>query len=110
MAGFPLLVLIVALLGLISTWNAVVFAGARVMYSLASAGALPSTRMSALGTLASVVGTNQGNINNLKITNRTPQFFDMQLDIEVRDAQHLNDIMAALRSLPAVNSVQREMR
>jgi len=60
-----------------------------------------------LGNLASVVGRNLGNINNLKITNRTPQFFDMQLDIEVRDVQHLNDIIAALRGIPAVNSVER---
>ena len=60
-----------------------------------------------LGNLASVVGRNLGNINNLKITNRTPQFFDMQIDVEVRDVQHLNDIIAALRGIPAVNSVER---
>jgi GTP pyrophosphokinase len=63
-----------------------------------------------LGNLASVVGRNLGNINNLKITNRTRDFFDMQIDIEVRDAKHLSDIIAALRGVPAVSSVEREVQ
>jgi GTP pyrophosphokinase len=60
-----------------------------------------------LGTLATVIGKNEGNIINLKITNRTPQFFDMIIDIEVRDVRHLTNVMAALRASAAVNSVDR---
>ncbi|MBM3485466.1 MAG: bifunctional (p)ppGpp synthetase/guanosine-3',5'-bis(diphosphate) 3'-pyrophosphohydrolase [Alphaproteobacteria bacterium] len=60
-----------------------------------------------LGTLSTVIANNLGNINNLKITNRSKEFFEMVLDIEVRDVRHLTDIIAALRATPAVNSVDR---
>ena len=60
-----------------------------------------------LANLSSVVASNLGNINNLKITNRSKDFFEMSIDIEVKDAKHLNDIMAALRAVSAVSSVER---
>jgi GTP pyrophosphokinase len=60
-----------------------------------------------LGSLTTVIAKNNGNITNLKITNRTPQFFDMLIDIEVRDVKHLTNIIAALRATPSVNSVER---
>jgi len=59
------------------------------------------------GTLTTVIGKNGGNINNLKITNRTPEFFDILIDIEVRDVRHLTNIIAALRASTAINSVER---
>jgi GTP pyrophosphokinase len=60
-----------------------------------------------LGELSTVIAKNEGNISNLKITNRTPQFFDMLIDIEVRDVKHLTDVIAALRANPSINSVER---
>jgi len=54
-----------------------------------------------------VIAKNQGNISNLKITNRNADFFEMMVDIEVRDVKHLTNIMAALRATPAINSVER---
>lgn len=60
-----------------------------------------------LGDLSTVIAKNDGNISNLKITNRSTQFFDMLIDIEVRDVKHLTDIIAALRADPAINSVER---
>jgi GTP pyrophosphokinase len=60
-----------------------------------------------LGSLTTVIAKNHGNISNLKITNRTPQFFEMMIDVEVRDVKHLTDIIAALRATPAVNSADR---
>jgi GTP diphosphokinase / guanosine-3',5'-bis(diphosphate) 3'-diphosphatase len=60
-----------------------------------------------LGSLTTVIGKNEGNITNLKFTNRTAEFFDMLIDIEVRDVKHLTDIIAALRATPAINSVDR---
>ena len=60
-----------------------------------------------LANLSSVVAKNLGNINNLKITNRSKDFLEMSIDIEVKDAKHLNDIMAALRAVSAVSSVER---
>jgi guanosine-3',5'-bis(diphosphate) 3'-pyrophosphohydrolase len=63
-----------------------------------------------LGSLTTVIAKNEGNISNLKITNRTMQFFDILVDIEVRDVAHLIDIIAALRATPAVNSADRARR
>jgi len=60
-----------------------------------------------LGSLSTVIAKNLGNITNLKITNRSTDFFDMLLDIEVRDVKHLSNIIAALRATPAINSVER---
>jgi GTP pyrophosphokinase len=60
-----------------------------------------------LGDLSTVIARNEGNISNLKIVDRSTQFFDMLIDIEVRDVKHLTDIIAALRADPAINSVER---
>lgn len=61
----------------------------------------------ALGTLSTVIGTNGGNITNLKITSRSLDFWDMLLDIYVTDTRHLNNIIAALRATPEIASVDR---
>ena len=60
-----------------------------------------------LGDLSTVIAKSDGNISNLKITNRTKQFFDMVIDIEVRNVKHLTDVIAGLRANPAINSVER---
>ena len=60
-----------------------------------------------LGELSSVIAQNQGNISNLKIVNRSQDFWDMDIDIEVQDLKHLTDIIAVLRSLPVIHSIDR---
>jgi guanosine-3',5'-bis(diphosphate) 3'-pyrophosphohydrolase len=60
-----------------------------------------------LGALTTTVGRNEGNITNLKITNRATDFFEMSMDVEVKDLRHLTNIIAALRATPSVNSVER---
>ncbi|KAA0684017.1 bifunctional (p)ppGpp synthetase/guanosine-3',5'-bis(diphosphate) 3'-pyrophosphohydrolase [Roseomonas genomospecies 6] len=60
-----------------------------------------------LGTLSTVIGKNGGNITNLKITSRNTDFFELLIDIDVKDAKHLTNIMAALRATPAINAVER---
>ncbi|MBL8673964.1 MAG: bifunctional (p)ppGpp synthetase/guanosine-3',5'-bis(diphosphate) 3'-pyrophosphohydrolase, partial [Rhodospirillales bacterium] len=64
-------------------------------------------RPGTLSSLSTVIARNQGNITNLKILNRSSDYFDMLLDIEVDDARHLADITAALRATPAINAVER---
>ncbi|MBK8175331.1 MAG: bifunctional (p)ppGpp synthetase/guanosine-3',5'-bis(diphosphate) 3'-pyrophosphohydrolase [Rhodospirillales bacterium] len=63
-----------------------------------------------LGSLTTMIARNAGNITNLKITNRSMQFFDILVDIEVRDVAHLNDILAALRATPSINTADRARR
>ena len=60
-----------------------------------------------LGSLSTVIGKNGGNITNLKITSRSQDYFEMLIDIDVKDAKHLTNIMAALRATPVVNAVDR---
>ncbi len=61
----------------------------------------------ALSSVTSSIAANSGNITNLVISNRTPEFFEMRVDIEVRDVKHLTNIMAALRADPVISSVER---
>lgn len=60
-----------------------------------------------LGTLSTVIGKNGGNITNLKITNRSLDFYDMMVDVYVRDSRHLSDIIAAMRATPEITTVNR---
>ncbi|MCB9963390.1 MAG: bifunctional (p)ppGpp synthetase/guanosine-3',5'-bis(diphosphate) 3'-pyrophosphohydrolase [Rhodospirillales bacterium] len=61
----------------------------------------------ALGTLSTVIGKSGGNITNLKIVNRSLDFWDMLLDVFVADTKHLHNIIAALRATPEVVTVER---
>ena len=60
-----------------------------------------------LGALSTVIAKNDGNISNLKIVNRTPQFWEMTIDVEVRNVKHLTNVIAALRATPAINAAER---
>lgn len=66
-----------------------------------------TNRPNSLGAMTTIIGKGTGNILNLKIINRTPEFFDILIDVEVRDTNHLMDIIAALRANAAINSVDR---
>ena len=61
----------------------------------------------ALGILANVIGQNGANISNLKITSRNPLYFEFQVDVEVRDAAHLENLIRALRVDAAIEAVSR---
>jgi len=60
-----------------------------------------------LGSVATTIGKGGGNIINLKILSRATDFFELLIDVEVRDTQHLMNIIAALRANSAVSSVER---
>jgi guanosine-3',5'-bis(diphosphate) 3'-pyrophosphohydrolase len=60
-----------------------------------------------LGELSMLIAKNDGNINNLKITNRSQDFFDISVDIEVHDIRHLRNIIAALRASTVIKKVER---
>ena len=61
----------------------------------------------ALGAVTTLIGRNNGNISNLKFTDRAVDFYEMRIDMEVRDVRHLANIIAALRANAAVTSVER---
>jgi len=60
-----------------------------------------------LGNLTTIIGKAHGNIANLKITNRSIDFFELLVDVEVSDLKHFTDITAALRAAPTISSVER---
>ncbi len=60
-----------------------------------------------LAAIAETIASARGNISNLKFTNRTADFFDMVVDIEVEDAKHLNNIVTSLRGRRSVSTVER---
>lgn len=60
-----------------------------------------------LATFSSAVSKQQGNIVNLKITHRSIDFWEIIIDIEVRNAEHLDSIIASLRTLSITNFVER---
>jgi len=60
-----------------------------------------------LGAVMTTIGNNGGNIFNMKVTDRNPLFFEFQVDIEVSDLAHLQNILGALRVDAAVESVDR---
>lgn len=61
----------------------------------------------ALASITTVIAKSGGNIMNLKITNRSTDFWELLVDIYVNDNKHLNNIIAALRATPVVTSVER---
>ena len=60
-----------------------------------------------LGAVMTVIGNNGGNIFNMKVTDRNALYFEFQVDIEVRDVAHLQNIIGALRVNAVVESVDR---
>jgi len=66
-----------------------------------------SNETGALATVANAIAKEEGNITNLKIINRSSDFFELMIDIEVKDSRHLANIMASLRSRGAIHTVGR---
>ena len=60
-----------------------------------------------LAEIARVIGTADGNIDNLRMLRRAADFTEMVIEVEVWDLEHLTRIMAGLRSKPVVSKVER---
>ena len=61
----------------------------------------------ALASIVSSVAKRGGNISNVMISERDPEFYVMLVDVEVRDVKHLSDIARALRVNRVIASVDR---
>ncbi|PPR46497.1 MAG: GTP pyrophosphokinase rsh [Alphaproteobacteria bacterium MarineAlpha5_Bin9] len=60
-----------------------------------------------LGKATTAIAKNNGNISNIRFSNRKSDFFELVIDVEVRDFNHLTNIIAALRLISEVSSVDR---
>ncbi len=63
-----------------------------------------------LGDLSNLIARNNGNISNLNIVNRTVSYFELLVDVEVKDLKHLTDIIAALKASKVVSYVSRSVQ
>jgi guanosine-3',5'-bis(diphosphate) 3'-pyrophosphohydrolase len=60
-----------------------------------------------LAQVAQVIAEHDGNIDNIRMTRRAPDFTELQIDLEVYDLKHLNAIVAQLKAKPVVARVER---
>ena len=60
-----------------------------------------------LGEACTGIGEAGGNIVNLRMHRRQEDYFDVDFEIEVKDARHLTHIAAALRANPSIETVER---
>ena len=61
----------------------------------------------ALASLTNAISKQEGAINNLKIVNRQQDFFEILVDVDVRDLRHLANVIAGLRVAPGITQVER---
>ena len=61
----------------------------------------------ALAAITAAIGDNGGNIDDLKVLSRSPDFREIVLDVQVWDLKQLGGIMAQLRALNTVSHVER---
>ena len=61
----------------------------------------------ALNALTGVIARNNANITNLKVSNRSDDFFEFLVDVEVRDVKHMRGMIAALRAEERIHKVDR---
>jgi RelA/SpoT family (p)ppGpp synthetase len=60
-----------------------------------------------LAQVAGVIAENDGNIDNISMHRRSPDFTELTIDLEVYDLKHLSAIIAQLRAKAVVAQVER---
>lgn len=60
-----------------------------------------------LASLTSAIAKEEGNIVNLKMINRNSEFFEIIVDVEVRNTEHADNVIKALKSLEQISSAER---
>ncbi|MGI9392702.1 MAG: RelA/SpoT family protein [Parvibaculales bacterium] len=66
-----------------------------------------ANKIGALGVVATLIADYEANIINLELRQRDEDFYDLQLDIEVHDLQHVSRLLAALRGLSLISKAER---
>ncbi len=60
-----------------------------------------------LAQIAQVIAENDGNIDNIRMSRRSPDISQLTIDLEVYDLKHLTAIIAQLRAKPVVAKAER---
>jgi GTP pyrophosphokinase/guanosine-3',5'-bis(diphosphate) 3'-pyrophosphohydrolase len=62
-----------------------------------------------LGEVCTIIGEARGNIVGLKMHYRQEDYFDVDIDLDVKDNRHLTNLVAALRACPSVENADRAL-
>jgi len=60
-----------------------------------------------LAQVTQVIADHDGNIDNIRMTRRAPDFTELEIDLEVYDLKHLNAIISQLKAKKVVAQVER---
>ena len=60
-----------------------------------------------LANLTNAISKQDGSVSNLRIVNRQQDFFEILVDVEVRDVRHLSNVIAGLRAASGITQVER---
>ncbi len=60
-----------------------------------------------LANVTNAISKHEGSVTNLKIVNRQQDFFELLIDVEVRDLRHLSNVIAGLRAVAGTTQVER---
>ena len=66
-----------------------------------------SNEPGSLAAVATIIGQQGGNISNIHLTDRNADFFSFELDLEVKDVEHMHTIIAVLQANNFVERVDR---
>ncbi|MDR2765881.1 MAG: bifunctional (p)ppGpp synthetase/guanosine-3',5'-bis(diphosphate) 3'-pyrophosphohydrolase [Holosporaceae bacterium] len=57
--------------------------------------------------ITNIISSNGASITNIKVEHRSIEFFDLLVDIKVRDSTHMGEVLASLRTCANVRSIKR---
>ena len=63
----------------------------------------------ALGTIAGIIGHNEGNITNLSVLEQKQDYYRFHVELEVFDTRHLQNIMNLLKTTPQTARIERNV-
>ena len=66
-----------------------------------------TNRPGSLNALAAGIARTGANIANLRIQRRSVDFFDLDVDVEVENIRHLNEILVALEASAEIYMAER---
>lgn len=71
---------------------------------------MATNEIGVLGETATIIANHEGNITNVRIIGQDKRYAELEVDIAVRDVDHLEAIISALDDISPVNSVERSSR
>ena len=88
-------------------WLEVSWDAENIKFHKGSLVAILSNEPGSLADVTKIISINNGNISNIQVISRGLDFYKFNIDLEVQNINHLNQIIAAMRLSQFVESVDR---